>query len=143
MTRGGGSLHSGICSTGAGSSGNGPDCTGGSGTGLNYFSNPDAALAKFRRALIATETNDGGDSPLRGLGYWNLDMRFGKTTSITERARAEFAADFFNNFNHPTFLDPFLDLTNAKNFGVVTDQLVPANRNAGSRWIQLGLRVNF
>lgn len=70
-------------------------------------------------------------------------MRFGKTTSITERAWAEFAADFFNIFNHPTFLDPFLDLTNAKSFGVVTDQLVPANRNAGSRWIQLSLRVQF
>jgi hypothetical protein len=104
-TLGGGSVHPGICSTGAGSGGNGPNCTGGgTGTGLNYFSDPAAALAKFRPALLASDTNDGRDSPLRGLGYWNLDMRFGKVTSIKERLRAEFSFDFFNIFNHPNFL---------------------------------------
>ena len=28
-------------------------------------------------------------------------------------------------------------------FGVLTGQLVPADRTAGSRWIQLGLRIEF
>jgi hypothetical protein len=141
---GGGSVHSGICSTGAGSSGNGPNCTGGGqGTGLNYFSDPAGALAKFRPALIASDTNDGRNSPLRGLGYWNLDMRFGKTTSIKERLRAEFSFDFFNIFNHPNFLDPSFDATNPSTFGVINTQLIPADRLAGSRWIQFGFRVDF
>jgi len=38
-----------------------------------------------------------------------------------------------NNIFHPTFLDPTLDTTNPANFGVVTTQLIPANRNTGSR----------
>jgi hypothetical protein len=143
-TLGGGSVHSGICSTAAGSSGNGANCTGGgSGTGLNYFSNPAAALAKFRPALLASDTNDGRDSPLRGLGYWNLDMRFGKVTSITERARVEFSFDFFNVFNHPNFLDPSFDATNPATFGVINTQLIPADRISGSRWIQFGFRIDF
>ena len=48
-----------------------------------------------------------------------------------------------NNIFHPTFLDPTLDTTNLANFGVVTTQLIPANRNTGSRWIQFGLSVEF
>jgi hypothetical protein len=141
---GGGSAHSGVCSTGAGSSGNGPSCAGGgTGTGLNYFGDPATALSKFRQALIATDTNDGRNSPLRGLPFWNLDMRFGKTTSITERVRAEFSFDFFNIFNHPNFLDPSFDATNPATFGVINTQLIPADRISGSRWIQFGLRVDF
>ena len=141
---GGGSVHSGVCSTGAGSGGNGPSCTGGgSGTGLNYFANPATALSKFRQALIATDTNDGRNSPLRGLGLWNLDMRFGKTTTITERVRAELSFDFFNIFNHPNFLDPSFDATNPATFGVINTQLIPADRISGSRWIQFGFRVDF
>jgi hypothetical protein len=143
-TLGGGSVHSGICSTGAGSSGNGASCSGGgSGTGLNYFADPAAALSKFRPALLASDTNDGRDSPLRGLGYWNLDMRFGKTTSIGEHVRAEFSFDFFNVFNHPNFLDPSFDATNPATFGVINTQLIPADRISGSRWIQFGFRIDF
>jgi carboxypeptidase family protein len=140
----GAGLHSGICSTGAGSGGNGPGCaTAGTGTGLNYFSNPSAALADFRPTLLATDTNDGRSSPLPGLGFWNFDMSLGKSTSITERVKLEFSADFFNLFNHVNFLDPSLDTTNPSTFGVINTQLVPADRIQGSRWIQLGLRIRF
>ena len=140
----GAGLHSGVCSTGAGSGGNGPGCaTKGTGTGLNYFANPAAALADFRPTLLATDTNDGRNSPLPGLGFWNFDMSLGKSTSITERLKVEFSADFFNLFNHVNFLDPSLDTTNPSTFGVINTQLVPADRIQGSRWIQLGLRVRF
>jgi len=122
---GGGSVHD----TGAGA--------------LNYFANPDAAAAKFRPALIATDTNVGRSSALRGLPFWNLDMRFGKVTHVTEQVRVEFSADFFNFFNHVNFLDPSFDLTNPSNFGVINTQLVPADRTSGARWIQMGLRIDF
>ena len=138
---GGGGVHGGICSTGAGSGGNA--CSGGTGTGLNYFSNPVAAFADFRPTLLATDTNDGRNSPLPGLGFWNFDMSLGKSTSITERVKVEFSADFFNLFNHVNFLDPSFDTTNPSTFGVINTQLVPADRIQGSRWIQIGLRFKF
>ncbi len=141
---GGGGVNSGICSTGAGSGGNGSNCTTpGTGTGLNYFSNPAAAIKDFTPTLLATSTNDGRSSPLPGLGFWNFDMSLGKTTNITERIKFEFSADFFNLFNHVNFLDPSLDTTNPSTFGVINTQLVPADRIQGSRWIQLGLRFRF
>jgi len=114
-----------------------------SGTGRNYFADPGAAFQKFRPALIASDTNDGRNSPLRGLGLWNLDMRLGKSTAITERLKVEFSADFFNIFNHPNFLDPSFDATNPATFGVINTQLIPADRISGSRWIQFGFRVDF
>jgi hypothetical protein len=140
-TLGGGSVHSGICSTGAGSGGNA--CNGGTGTGLNYFANPVAAFADFRPTLLATSTNDGRNSPIPGLPFWNFDMSLGKITSITERVKVTFSADFFNIFNHVNFLDPSFDTTNPSTFGVINTQLVPADRIQGSRWIQLGLRISF
>ncbi|PYT98174.1 MAG: hypothetical protein DMG38_16590 [Acidobacteria bacterium] len=113
------------------------------GTGLNYFANPGATFLKFRPALIASDTNDGRDSPLRGLPFWNLDTRLGKTTNISERVKIEFSADFFNLFNHANFLDPSFDLTNPAVFGVINTQLIPADRISGARWIQLGFRIDF
>jgi hypothetical protein len=113
------------------------------GTGLNYFGNPGAAILDFRPTLLATDTNDGRNSPLRGLPFWNLDTRLGKTTNISERVKVEFSADFFNLFNHANFLDPSFDETNPATFGVINTQLIPADRISGARWIQLGFRIDF
>jgi len=113
------------------------------GTGLNLFANPGNAFLNFRPALLSSDKNDGRSNPIRGLGFWNLDMRFGKATTITERVKAEFSFDCFNIFNHPNFLDPSLDVTSPKTFGVINTQLVPADRIQGSRWIQFGFRINF
>jgi hypothetical protein len=141
----GAGVHSGVCSTGAGSGGNGTNCGAnkGTGTGLNYFANPTAAIADFRPTLLVSDKNDGRSSPLPGLHFWNLDMSLGKSTNITERLKLVFTADFFNLFNHVNFLDPSFDTTNPATFGVINTQLVPADRIQGSRWIQLSLRVNF
>jgi len=46
------------------------------------------------------------------LGHWNLDAWFGKGTAIKERVHVNFAADFFNLFNHVIYCDP--DVTNGK-----------------------------
>jgi hypothetical protein len=37
----------------------------------------------------------------------------------------------------------FIDGTNSPQFGVVSSSFTPAQRPVGSRWIQLGLRVQF
>jgi hypothetical protein len=113
------------------------------GSGINYFSDPSAALKDFRPILLASDTTTGRSRPLRGFWFKNLDLRVGKVTKIRENFGIEYSFDFFNAFNHPTFLDPTLDTTNLANFGVVNTQLIPANRNTGSRWIQFGLRLEF
>jgi hypothetical protein len=120
--------------------------------GYNYFSDPAAAFCSFRPILLTVDTRDGRGHPLRGFGHWNLDASFGKETALTERFKLKFSADFFNIFNHVSFDDPlspplsptdFIDGTNSPQFGVVSSSFTPAQRPVGSRWIQLGLRVQF
>jgi hypothetical protein len=128
------------------------------GTGLNLFGDPSAVSNSFRPVLLASDGRSGRANPFRGLGHWNLDTSFGKTTTITERTRFTFAADFFNLFNHVIYCDPgqangnptlsncggSLSLASGlQNFGVISTQFVPANRTSGSRWIQPSLRVEF
>jgi hypothetical protein len=136
----GGGVHHGV--TGSNGIGTNSDPKTG-GSGINYFGDPSAALKDFRPILLSTDTSTGRSRPLRGFWFKNLDLRIGKVTSVTEKLKVEYSFDFFNAFNHPTFLDPILDTTNLANFGVVNTQLIPANRNTGSRWIQFGLRVDF
>ena len=142
----GGGVHENVCSSGGvGSTGDGPNCsgTGNTGTGINYFANPAAALKDFRPILLASDGRTGRSRPMRGFGIANFDMRVGKETKFHEKYGFEISADFFNAFNHPIFLNPNLDLTNLPTFGVVSSTLIPANRTSSSRWIQLGLRLNF
>ena len=119
--------------------------------GYNYFSDPAGAYCSFRPVLLTVDTRDGRGNPLRGFGLWNLDASFGKETAINERFKLRFSADFFNIFNHVSFDDPlnpfqptgFIDATVAPAFGNIANSFTPAQRPVGSRWIQLGLRVEF
>jgi hypothetical protein len=140
----GAGVHGSVCSTSFGSAGNGPNCTGApTGTGLNLFANPAAVAADFRPVNISTDGRDGTGNPIRGPGLWNLDSRLGKTTSFHERYKVEISADFFNIFNHVNFFPPSMNLQNPATFGVISQELIPADRTQGSRWIELGLRVSF
>src|SRR5262249_53288339 len=138
----GGGLHSGIRGSGGiGTTGN--PATGG--TGLSLFADPAAVFGSLRPFLIGQDTRTSRGS-FRGLGFWNLDFSVGKSTTITERVKMSFAADFFNIFNHPDFADPSLSLINATSFGVISSQLTGnAARGdfAGPRRVQLGLRFDF
>jgi hypothetical protein len=129
--------HEGVNVSGnVGSNGNG-------GSGINLFDDPELAYNSFRRIQISRDGRSGRANPLRGLARWNLDMSLGKKTTIMENKTLTFAADFFNVFNHVNFADPVLDLSNPGAFGVITEQFTPPNRFAGSRSIQLGLRLEF
>ena len=141
----GGGVHEGVCSSGGvGSTGDGPNCgPGDTGTGINYFANPGEAIKDFRPILLASDGRTGRSRPMRGFGIRSFDMRIGKDTKFHEKYGFEISADLFNAFNHPIFLNPNLDLTNLPTFGVVSSTLIPANRTSSSRWIQLGLRINF
>jgi hypothetical protein len=120
---------------------NGDPSTGGS--GINLFADPAAAFDSFRRILISRDGRSGRSNPLRGFPLWDLDLSLGKKTRLGEHLAARLSLDFFNVFNHPLFSNPTLDLTNPRGFGVVTQQNVPTRRESSSRWIQLGLRLEF
>jgi hypothetical protein len=51
--------------------------------------------------------NEGRNS-LLGPNYRNFDFAISKTTSITERLKVQFRADFYNLTNHPNFANPLL-----------------------------------
>ncbi len=148
----GGGVNSPACAGpgNVGSTADGPNCaslyppgTTLGGTGLDYFKDPSAALKDFRPILLASDGRTGRGRPLRGFGIRSFDMRIGKETKFHEKYGFEISADLFNAFNHPIFLNPNLDLTNQPTFGVVSSTLIPANRTSSSRWIQLGMRINF
>ncbi|HEY2013323.1 MAG TPA: hypothetical protein VGH38_07460, partial [Bryobacteraceae bacterium] len=136
-------VHSG--STGCTLAGTGSVGTtaGGSGTGLNIFANPCAAYANFRYVQLSSDTRTGRANPLRGLPVKNMDMRFGKDTSIGEKTRLGFSADLFNVFNSHNFTTGGTTYTSPTSFGVITGTVTPANRTNSARWIELGLRLDF
>jgi len=123
------SVHKGV----VGSGGVGTNA-GGRGTGLSGFASPEAAYKSFRLLRISEDTNRQRGA-IRGLARWNLDMSVGKETTITERVRVRFSADFTNILNRVEFGDPGLDFTDPASFGVLTGQYNQP------RFIQLGFRV--
>jgi len=116
----------------------------GRGTGLNLFANPGAVLSDFRPVNLSTDGLTGRANPITGLPFVNLDMSVGKRTQITEGTALTFSVDAFNALNNVNFATPTLNLFSLPSaFGNITNQFVPANRTAGSRWIELGLRFDF
>ncbi len=115
------------------------------GTALNLFSNPETVFNSFRRVELSSDGRAGRANPLRGPSRWNVDLSLGKQTTIKESLKVTFLADFFNAFNNVIFANPSLDLNNSRAFGVLTTQFIAPERagTAGSRWIQLGLRIEF
>jgi hypothetical protein len=82
---------------------------------------------------------------LRGPTRTNLDIALAKTTSISERYKLEFRAEFFNVLNHPEFAQPTVTdgATNidSPNFGQITT--TGSFHVAGPRIGQFALRLTF
>ena len=126
------------------------------GTGINFFADPSAASTSFRPLLLASDFASGHGALgtwLNGYGYWNVDMRLGKQTSITERIKMDLSLDALNVFNNVNFLTPGpeasgglpsgMDTTNPANFGVVSRSHILAGHSSSARYLQLGLRFDF
>jgi hypothetical protein len=79
----------------------------------------------------------------RGPGVNQVDLALSKTTSINERHKVAFRAEFFNLFNRPHFGLPNSNFSSLSSFGRITS---PANRTVGTgtaRQIQFMLRYLF
>jgi hypothetical protein len=116
---------------------------GASGSNMDLFSNPGAALCDFNYVQLSSNGRSGSANPMYGLPFWNLDMRLGKTAAVRERWKLTFSADFFNVFNHENFSNPTLSYSSPATFGVITSTYTPPNRTNSARWIELGLRIDF
>jgi len=138
------SIHAGVNSNVAGSGGvgtTGNPATGG--TGLNLFADPPAVFNQFGYVQLSNNL-DGSGHPMRGIGFWNVDSSLGKKVPVTDRLGLDFSFDFYNLFNNVNFSTPALALTGTTTgFGVISSTAVPANRQASSRWIMFGARVEF
>ncbi len=133
----GGTFSSGVNRNVAGSGGvgtTGNPATGG--TGLNLFSDPQAAFSNYRRVLISQDDR-AGRATLRGLPRWNFDLSVGKRTRLANRVHGVFTAEIVNVFNSLQYGNPSLNMASPASFGVITSQ---AN---SPRQVQLGFRVEF
>ncbi len=135
------SIHTRVNTNVAGSGGIGT--SGGLG-GINLFSDPAAAHNDFGYVQLSSG-HDGFDSPLRGLPFRNTDASIGKVIPVREGTNLKITADAFNLFNNVTFSNPSLSFlgSSTSTFGVITSTQVPSNRQASSRWVMLGARLDF
>jgi hypothetical protein len=121
-----------------------------------YFINPSVigpngtGVAPFGQAPFSGEVffnpNFGtvGDLQRRQLsGPWfkNYDMSVLKNFRITEHARVQFRADFYNLLNHPNFLTGDQN-ANSVDFGKITSMLYAAD-GVGPRITQFGLYLRY
>jgi hypothetical protein len=80
-----------------------------------------------------------GNSPRTvccGPGINNFDFALLKDTPVSERARLQFRAEFFNLFNHTQFVNPDGNISDGATFGTVVQARDP-------RLIQLALKLVF
>jgi hypothetical protein len=95
----------------------------------------------FAPASFAQPTELGviGSSPRTvccGPGIGNFDFALLKDTAMTERARLQFRAEFFNLFNHAQFVNPDGNISDGATFGTVV-------RARDPRLIQFALKLVF
>ncbi len=104
---------------------------------VQFFSNPNAAIAAFTPALgLTVGTRDN----LRGPHFSNMDVAVAKTFPLwSERYKLQFRAEAYNVFNHTNFalFDP--TLTSSTTFGTITSEA----GQEPSRVMQFALRFDF
>jgi hypothetical protein len=109
------------------------------GSGLNYFSNPVAAYAGFRRLILGVDTTSGGAGTLRGLPTWNLDFAVNKDFKIPFREGMGLTFDMqaSNILNHFQASNPSLNIDSPSTWGTITSQ------SNTPRQFTFGLRLHF
>jgi len=109
---------------------------GNSNGGLNMFKDPVAAFNAFREPILGLDSNPGSFA-LRGMPTWNLDMTVSKQIRFNERMELQFIWQVSNVMNHVQLNDPYLDINDPNDFGVITGQFNQP------RAMEFGLRFHF
>jgi hypothetical protein len=114
-----------------------PDFTGPIITGTpNQWFNPNAFILQPSGTF-----GNVAKGSLRGPGLTDVDVSLFKTTTLTERMRLQFRAEFFNVLNHPNFNTPNLTIFSggkiSTSAGIITSTVTT------SRQVQLALKLIF
>jgi hypothetical protein len=102
----------------------------------NQWFNPNA----FILPTVGTYGNLGR-GVYTGPGLAELDMSLRKDTSITERLKLQFRAEFFNVLNHPNFAAPNQTVFSGTTFNASAGLI--SSTATTSRQIQFGLKMIF
>jgi len=92
--------------------------------------------SKFTKNAIGTFGNSGRNI-LRGPRFFNTDFGLVKGTSIHERMRLQFRAEFFNLFNNVNFMLPNANMSSAQ-VGQITSVIADSERI-----VRFGLELSF
>jgi Carboxypeptidase regulatory-like domain/TonB dependent receptor len=109
--------------------------------GLNtqFFSTP---LTTSSGSAVQTAPGNLGRNTFSGPGWWNMDFSLVKDTSLTERYKLQFRAEFFNIFNVATFSTPGTNGSSGNVLGSPGFGYSSTTATA-ERQIQFGLRLMF
>ena len=119
------------------------------GDGINLFSNPAATFAQFRPCILGYDTSCGGGGQIRGMPYWNVDMTVSKDIAFWKEGRvgATLIFQFVNLFNTVQLSDPYLDISDPQDWGVLGAPNGGANFGGplanNPRSMEFGLRIHW
>ncbi len=127
--------------TGAGINGN----LANGGNSINQFSNVAAVFNEFRPCILGYDTSCGSNGQIRGMSQWNMDMNFAKDINLfKERVAATLSFQFVNVFNHVILRDPYLDISDPGDFGMLGSNNPNGSGQFNSpRQLTFNLRVVF
>ena len=116
------------------------------GNGINMFKNPSQVYSELRPCILGYDTSCGGGGNLRGMPTFNLDATVSKDIGIWKEGRvgANLIFQFTNLLNHTQLGDPYLDISDPADFGVLgTNNPYYGGQVNTPRQMQFGLRIHF
>ncbi len=116
------------------------------GNGINMFKNPAQVYSELRPCILGYDTSCGGGGNLRGMPTFNLDATVSKDIGVWKEGRvgANLIFQFTNLLNHTQLGDPYLDISDPADFGVLgTNNPYYGGQVNTPRQMQFGLRVHF
>jgi len=133
--------------TGAGVNGN----LANGGNNINMFGNPVAVYNQFRPCILGYDTSCGAAGQIRGMSSWNMDLNVAKDFNLfRERVAATLSFQFVNVFNHVIMRDPYLDISDPNDWGVIgsnnpngANNGVPGGQTNSPRQLTFALRIRF
>lgn len=115
----------------------------------NWIANPQvfsSPCSSSSGTLVCSPGNEGRNSII-GPDFVDTDFSLIKNTKITERVSAQFRAEAFDIFNHPTFGDPNFIIKPTTPAGgltsVINSTRFPVGDFGSSRQLQLALKLEF
>jgi hypothetical protein len=110
---------------------------------FNIFTDDVAFYNSIRPPILGLDTGTGGVGVLRGLPYWNMDLRVVKDIKMMERFGLQFEYTVTNVFNHPVFTNPTINPTNPPTLKAIGSVGVVTSQGNNPRQMQFGLRFTF